>query len=127
MMETLFSSDSIPNGALDATRGSNFARWNNAAFDAAAQIQRTDPTAENWKKICQLLSLEVPAFPLMYGPHLGVVSWRVKKFPATSHSGLFLLISSYRSNLKTWKGLFWRGYTDKSGVSYSCFGKRHPL
>ena len=81
MMETLFASDSIPNGALDATRGSNFARWSNPAFDAAAQIQRAAPTAENWKKICQLLSVEVPAFPLMYGPHLGVVSWRVKKFP----------------------------------------------
>jgi ABC-type transport system substrate-binding protein len=81
MMETLFTSDCIPNGPTDATRGSNFARWSNAAFDAAVDIQRTEPSHDNWKKICRLLSEEVPAFPLMYGPHMGVVSWHVKKFP----------------------------------------------
>lgn len=80
VMETLFTSDSIPN-TTDATRGSNFARWSNPAFDEAVRIQRTEPSQQNWKQICQLLSTEVPAFPLMYGAHMGVVSWRVKQFP----------------------------------------------
>jgi ABC-type transport system substrate-binding protein len=80
MMETLFTSDFIP-GPADATRGSNFARWSNAEFDGAVNLQRTDPSQANWKKICQLVGDEVPAVPLMYGPHMGVVSWRVKKFP----------------------------------------------
>jgi peptide/nickel transport system substrate-binding protein len=80
IMETLFTSDCIP-APSDATRGSNFARWSNAAFDEAVNLHRTAPTPQSWGKICQLLSDQVPAFPLMYGPHMGVVSWRVKKFP----------------------------------------------
>lgn len=80
IMETLFTSDCIPS-PNDATRGSNFARWSNAAFDEAVNIHRTAPTNQSWEKICRLLSDQVPAFPLMYGPHMGVVSWRVKKFP----------------------------------------------
>jgi ABC-type oligopeptide transport system substrate-binding subunit len=81
MMETLFTSDCIPNALLDAARGANFARWRNAAFDAAVQLQRSRPTSTNWNEICRLLSQEVPAFPLMYGPHVCVASWRIKRFP----------------------------------------------
>jgi ABC-type transport system substrate-binding protein len=80
MMEVLFTSDCIP-GPSHATRGSNFARWSNAEFDAAVNLQRIEPSQANWEKICRLLSEGVPAVPLMYGPHMGVVSWRVKKFP----------------------------------------------
>lgn len=80
IMETLFTSDCIPDSS-DATRGSNFGRWSNREFDEAVTIHRTAPTKQSWERICQLLSDQVPAFPLMYGPHMGVVSWRVKKFP----------------------------------------------
>jgi len=81
MLETLFCSYCIPDVSKGATRGANFARWSNADFDSAVEVQRNGSTSTSWKKICQLLAQEVPAFPLMYGPHVGAVSWRVKKFP----------------------------------------------
>lgn len=89
-MESLLGSASIPTAANQTTRGSNFCRWRSAAMDEALEKQRLKPEPAIWERICGMLRNEVPAFPLMYGPRIAVVSWRTRNFPHDFGTGPFL-------------------------------------
>jgi len=80
-MEAVLASYRIPLTSTGETAGHNMSRWTNAAVDEALQSQRTQPSENTWKRICDLASKEMPLVPLMYGPRVALVSWRVKKFP----------------------------------------------
>lgn len=90
VMESLFSSASIPTPTNITTRGSNFCRWQNAGMEKALQKQRLEPDTATWKQICEMVQTEAPAFPLMYGPRIAVVSWRARNFPQDFGTGPFL-------------------------------------
>lgn len=89
-MESLLASHAVPSRANQATRGSNLSRWRNTAMDEMLQKQRVKPDPANWLRICELVRNEMPLFPLMYGPRIAVVSWRVRNFPRDFGSGPFL-------------------------------------
>jgi ABC-type transport system substrate-binding protein len=89
-MESLLASHAVPSRSNQATRGSNLSRWRNTAMDELLQKQRVKPDSANWLRICDLVRSEVPLFPLMYGPRIAVVSWRVRNFPRDFGSGPFL-------------------------------------
>jgi ABC-type transport system substrate-binding protein len=89
-MESLLASHAVPSRSNQATRGSNLSRWRNAAMDEMLQKQRVKPDPANWVRICDLVRNEAPLFPLMYGPRIAVVSWRVRNFPRDFGSGPFL-------------------------------------
>lgn len=89
-VESLLGSNSIPTSANQTTRGSNFCRWRNPSLDEALEKQRLQPEAATWQKICDTIRQELPAFPLMYGPRIAVVSWRARNFPRDFGSGPFL-------------------------------------
>jgi peptide/nickel transport system substrate-binding protein len=90
VMESLLGTSSIPAAANSNTRGSNFCRWRSAAMQEALEKQRVTPDAATWQSICKLVRDEVPAFPLMYGPRIAVVSWRARNFPRDFGTGPFL-------------------------------------
>jgi peptide/nickel transport system substrate-binding protein len=90
VMESLFGSASIPTPTNLTTRGSNFCRWQNAGIDRALQKQRLEPDSVTWNQICEMLRTEAPAFPLMYGPRIAIVSWRARNFPQDFGTGPFL-------------------------------------
>jgi len=89
-IESLLASHAVPSRSNQATRGSNLSRWRNAAMDDMLQKQRLKPDPANWLRICEMLRNEAPLFPLMYGPRIAVVSWRVRNFPRDFGSGPFL-------------------------------------
>lgn len=89
-MESLLASHAVPSRTNQATRGSNLSRWRNPAMDEMLQKQRVKPDSTNWLRICDLMRNEAPLFPLMYGPRIAVVSWRVRNFPRDFGSGPFL-------------------------------------
>jgi peptide/nickel transport system substrate-binding protein len=89
-MESLFSTTSIPSPTNQTTRGSNFCRWRNPEFDQALEKQRVKPEPATWRYICDVVRDEAPAFPLMYGPRIAVVSWRTRNFPRDFGTGPFL-------------------------------------
>ena len=80
-LESLLTTHCIPAAGRAASKGSNFSRWRNSGMDQAIEMERNKPDPANWQRICDLLRTEVPLFPLMYGPHTVVVTWRVKNFP----------------------------------------------
>ena len=90
VMESLFSSSSIPTPANQTMRGSNFCRWRNAEMEQELEKQRVDPKPATWQRICDMVAKDVPAFPLMYGPRIAVVSWRARNFPRDFGTGPFL-------------------------------------
>ena len=90
VMESLFGASSIPTRSTITTRGSNFCRWHNADLEKSLEKQRIDPDSATWQKICDQVRNEVPAFPLMYGPRIAVVSWRARNFPRDFGTGPFL-------------------------------------
>lgn len=90
IMESLFNTACIPTPASQTLRGSNFSRWRDAAMDRALEQQRLAPDPTTWQLICDVVRHEVPAFPLMYGPRIAVVSWRTKNFPRDFGTGPFL-------------------------------------
>lgn len=90
VMESLFGAASIPTPTNLTTRGSNFCRWHHAGMDKALQKQRLEPDATTWRQICEMVHTEVPAFPLMYGPRIAIVSWRTRNFPHDFGTGPFL-------------------------------------
>ena len=89
-MESLLGSSGIPVPANQATRSSNFCRWRSPEMDQALEKQRLKPDPATWRSICDMVREEVPAFPLMYGPRIAVVSWRVRNFPRDFGTGPFL-------------------------------------
>ena len=89
-MESLLGATSIPSPANQTTRGSNFCRWRGAEMDQALEKQRLKPEPATWQKICDMVRDEVPAFPLMYGPRIAVISWRARNFPRDFGTGPFL-------------------------------------
>jgi ABC-type transport system substrate-binding protein len=89
-MESLLDTASIPTPANQTTRSSNLCRWRNAEMDEILEKQRLKPDPATWVRICDMVRNEVPAFPLMYGPRIAVVSWRVKNFPRDFGTGPFL-------------------------------------
>lgn len=89
-MESLLGSASIPSPANQTTRGSNFCRWHSSAMDEALDKERLKPEPAIWERICGMLRNEIPAFPLMYGPRIAVVSWRTRNFPHDFGTGPFL-------------------------------------
>lgn len=89
-MESILSTPSIPVPANHNTRASNFCRWRNPEMDQALDKQRLKPEPATWQKICDMVRQEVPAFPLMYGPRIAVVSWRARNFPRDFGTGPFL-------------------------------------
>ncbi|HEY6306900.1 MAG TPA: ABC transporter substrate-binding protein [Candidatus Angelobacter sp.] len=89
-MESLLGASSIPTPANQNTRASNFCRWRNPEIDQALEKQRLKPEPATWQRICDMVRHEVPAFPLMYGPRIAVVSWRTRNFPRDFGTGPFL-------------------------------------
>lgn len=89
-IESLFGSSSIPSPSNQNTRGSNFCRWQSAEMDAALEKQRLNPDSATWQRICDIVRTEAPAFPIMYGPRIAVVSWRARNFPRDFGTGPFL-------------------------------------
>ncbi|HKF23113.1 MAG TPA: ABC transporter substrate-binding protein [Candidatus Angelobacter sp.] len=89
-MESLLGSTGIPVPANQTTRASNFCRWRSPEMDQALEKQRLKPDPATWRSICDMVREEVPAFPLMYGPRIAVVSWRVRNFPRDFGTGAFL-------------------------------------
>lgn len=89
-MESLLGSSGIPVPANQTTRASNFCRWRSAEMDQALEKQRVKPDPATWRSICDMVRQEAPAFPLMYGPRIAVVSWRVRNFPREFGTGAFL-------------------------------------
>jgi ABC-type transport system substrate-binding protein len=90
VVESLLGTTSIPTPANQTTRGSNFCRWRNSAMQEALEKQRFNPDTATWQRICDMVRNEVPAFPLMYGPRIAVVSWRTRNFPRDFGTGPFL-------------------------------------
>lgn len=90
LVESLLGSAGIPTPANLTTRASNFCRWRSPEMDQALEKQRLKPDPATWQRICDMLRHEVPAFPLMYGPRIAVVSWRARNFPRDFGSGPFL-------------------------------------
>ncbi len=80
-LESLLATHSIPAVGRAASKGSNLSRWHNPDMDKALDMERVKSDPANWQKITDLIRGEVPSFPLMYGPHTVVVSWRAKNFP----------------------------------------------
>jgi peptide/nickel transport system substrate-binding protein len=89
-MESLLGASSVPTPANQTTRASNFCRWRNAEMDQAPEKQRLKPETATWQRICDMVRHEAPAFPLMYGPRIAVVSWRARNFPRDFGTGPFL-------------------------------------
>lgn len=89
-MESLLGSASIPTPSNQTIRGSNFCRWRNTEMEQAMEKQRLKPETATWQRICEMLRHDVPAFPLMYGPRIAVVSWRTRNFPRDFGTGPFL-------------------------------------
>ncbi|HWZ46578.1 MAG TPA: ABC transporter substrate-binding protein [Candidatus Saccharimonadales bacterium] len=89
-MESLLGTASIPAPANQTTRSSNLCRWSNAEMDTILEKQRLNPDTATWQRICDMVRNEAPAFPLMYGPRIAVVSWRAKNFPRDFGTGPFL-------------------------------------
>jgi peptide/nickel transport system substrate-binding protein len=90
VMESLFGASSIPTPVNQTIRGSNFCRWRNPEMEQALEKQRLDPDQASWRRICDMVRNEAPAFPLMYGPRIAVVSWRTRNFPRDFGTGPFL-------------------------------------
>jgi ABC-type transport system substrate-binding protein len=90
VMESLLGPSSIPTPANQTTRGSNFCRWRSSAMEVALEKQRLSPDTATWQRICDMVRHEAPAFPLMYGPRIAVVSWRTRNFPRDFGTGPFL-------------------------------------
>ena len=90
VMESLFGASSIPTPANQTIRGSNFCRWRSPEMEQALEKQRLDPDQPTWRRICDMVRNEAPAFPLMYGPRIAVVSWRARNFPRDFGTGPFL-------------------------------------
>jgi ABC-type transport system substrate-binding protein len=90
VMESLFGTNSIPTPSSQTIRGSNFCRWRHTEMEQALEKQRLDPDQATWRRICDMVRNEVPAFPLMYGPRIAVVSWRARNFPRDFGTGPFL-------------------------------------
>lgn len=105
-IESLLGSSSIPTPANQNTRGSNFCRWQSADMDQALEKQRLEPDASTWQNICDMVRHELPAFPLMYGPRIAVVSWRTRNFPRDFGTGPFLAKVSLPESTSTDTGQF---------------------
>jgi ABC-type transport system substrate-binding protein len=100
-MESLFGDASIPTPKSQTIRGSNFCRWRNQQMNKALEEQRLKPETATWQRICEMVRSEVPAFPLMYGPRIAVVSWRTRNFPRDFGTGPFLSKVELPENLST--------------------------
>jgi ABC-type transport system substrate-binding protein len=62
----------------------NVARYRNAAMDAALAAHRERGDEASWLRVQRLLAEDVPLLPLIYGPYVAVVSWRVTQLPSSS-------------------------------------------
>jgi peptide/nickel transport system substrate-binding protein len=89
-MEAVLASYNIPSGMAGGISGANYSRWRSPAIDEAIRNQRAAPNLETWKTICNMVVKETPFLPLMYGPRICIVSWRVKKFPRNFTNRPFL-------------------------------------
>lgn len=82
-LETLLASYSVPDTRRAASRVANLSRWRNPAMDEALQRHRAEARPETLRQIHDLLHAELPLMPLMYGPRVAVLSWRVRERPAS--------------------------------------------
>ena len=114
-VESLFGEASIPTPKNQTIRGSNFCRWRNQQMSKAMEEQRLKPETATWQRICEMVRNEVPAFPLMYGPRIAVVSWRTRNFPRDFGTGPFLSKVELPENLST--GDTGKFAVQKAGVS----------
>ena len=79
-LEANLSSERIPGPGRAPVAATNESRWRNAAADDAIACYRSDPSEVCKNRILDLVSQEVPLFPLMYGPSIIVHSRRIASF-----------------------------------------------
>jgi ABC-type transport system substrate-binding protein len=79
-LETLLSSEQVPEVGRGNVIRSNFSRLRSAPMDAALKRHREHPTVDNRAAVVALVREEAPLVPLMYGPTIFVQSRRVRNF-----------------------------------------------
>jgi cationic peptide transport system substrate-binding protein len=80
-IEVHVASHAIPTRPEDIFRLANLARYRNPVMDKALAKHRSDGDASSWQTILQLLASDVPLLPIMYGPSVAVMSWRIVQRP----------------------------------------------
>jgi ABC-type transport system substrate-binding protein len=82
-LETMLASWSVPDTRRAASRVANLSRWRHPGMDEALQRHRAEARPETLRRIHDLLHAELPLLPLLYGPRVAVLSWRVRERPAS--------------------------------------------
>lgn len=82
-VETMLASFNVPDTRRAASRVSNLSRWRHPGMDEALQRHRAEGRPETLRQIHDLLHAELPLVPLLYGPRVAVLSWRVRERPAS--------------------------------------------
>ncbi len=78
-LESQLSSRQVPDANNMVVSG-NVARYRSEVVDAALDNFRSDPSADSEAAVHDLLSEQVPLFPIMYGPTIYASTWRLKGF-----------------------------------------------
>ena len=78
-LDSQLSSRQVPDPDNMVVSG-NVARYKSEAIDAALDDYRRDPSMDSEATLYELLSEQVPLFPIMYGPTIYASSWRLKGF-----------------------------------------------
>jgi len=78
-LESQLSSRQVPDPENMVVSG-NVSRYKSEAFDTALDNFRRDPSADSEAIVYELLSEQVPLFPIMYGPTIYASTWRLKGF-----------------------------------------------
>jgi ABC-type transport system substrate-binding protein len=81
-LEAHLGSQFVPGRELHLGRANNLARLRRPALDAALQNARQEGSAASLLRVHELLHEERPLVPLMYGPWVAALSWRVTRRPA---------------------------------------------
>jgi peptide/nickel transport system substrate-binding protein len=89
-IETHVGSTHVPVTPDGIALNVNVARYRNAAMDAVLQEHRERGDDESWRRLQRLLAEDMPLLPLIYGPYVAVVSWRVTRLPSSFLFGPFL-------------------------------------
>ena len=82
-LEVHLDSSSIPVNADDIFRAANLARYRSAEADRLLAAHRAQGDPESWQALQRLLANDVPLLPIMYGPSVSVLSWRVAQKPVS--------------------------------------------
>ncbi|MEO1085581.1 MAG: ABC transporter substrate-binding protein, partial [Acidobacteriota bacterium] len=81
LLEAVLSERSIADSPENVLVGANVARWRHAPMEAALERYREDPTAGALDAINQIINVERPLVPLLYGSQVVVHSWRIRDRP----------------------------------------------